>query len=96
MPLTPSARDGGQILDHDGPRDLLVGALHVLPERDLAVVRGPRRARNAAFAQGRVAHGLHRLARRPRIADVRELDALHAHVQQAQVEGGIEAGRRGR
>jgi hypothetical protein len=67
--------------------------LHVLHDRDLAVVRRPRRARHPAVAERRVADRLHRFPRRVRIADVRHLDALHTHVEQAQDERGIEPGR---
>jgi hypothetical protein len=69
------------------------GLLEVLAHGDHAVVRRPARARHAAVAEGRIAHGLDGLPRRARVADVRDLDALHAHVEEAQDEGGVEAGR---
>src|SRR6266498_1197570 len=59
-------------------RHLAVGLLDVLLHAGLAVVGGARGAGHPAFAQRWIAHGLHRLARRPRVGDVRHLDALHA------------------
>ncbi len=65
----------------------MIGQLH------LAVVGGAAPCHHAALAERRIAHGLDRLARRRRAVDVRQLDALHAHVEQPQDEGGIEARR---
>ena len=86
-------RQRGQVLDHDGQRDLAVGLLEVLAHGDHPVVRGAARARHAAVTEGCIADGLDGLPRRARVADVRDLDALHAHVEEAQDEGGVGAGR---
>src|SRR5206468_12824685 len=85
--------NGRQVLDHDRQRDLAVRLLHVFLERDLPELRRAGRAGHAAVAEGRVAYGPDGLTGRARVADVRDLDALYAHVEQAQDEGRIEAGR---
>ena len=57
-----------------------------------AIFGGPAAGRHAAFAERRIAHRLDRRAGSLGTADMRHLDALHAHVQQPQDEGRIEAG----
>jgi hypothetical protein len=65
----------------------------MLDERDSPIIGRPAAGRHAALAQGRIAHCLHRLAGSLGTADMRHLDALHAHVQQPQDERRVEAGR---
>jgi hypothetical protein len=83
----------GQFLDHDREHDFAVRLRHMLLRRDFAEVGRARTGCHAALAERRVANGAHRGARRLRIVHVRQLYALHAHVEQTQDKGRIEARR---
>src|SRR5580704_10205795 len=86
------ALDRFHVLDHAGEDDLAVGLRHMLDERDPPIIRGPAARRHAALSERRVTHRLYRLAGSLGTADMGHLDALHAHVQEAQNKGRVEAG----
>ena len=65
----------------------------MVDERDAAELGRPAAGRHAAVALRRIAHGLDRGTCGLGAADMRHLDALHAHVQEAQDEGRIEPRR---
>ena len=60
---------------------------------DPAILGGPAARRHAALAERRITHCLDGLAGGLGAADMRHLDALHAHVQEPQDERRIEARR---
>jgi len=81
------------ILDHAGEQDLVIGLRHMLDQRDPAELSRSAAGRHAAIALWRVADRLDRRLRSLGAADMRNLDALHPHVQEPQDEGGIKARR---
>src|SRR5438477_288426 len=85
--------DGRHVLDHAGEEDLAVGLRHMLDERDPSIIGGPAAGRHPPLAERRITHRLYCRARSLGAADMRHLDALHAHVQQSQDEGRVEAWR---